>query len=52
MSFFAKVGLPRIIQMDSGSNFMSKIFWQLTKQLGIAHMQSSAYHPHSQVVLE
>ncbi|CAL9707779.1 unnamed protein product [Knipowitschia caucasica] len=50
--FFSVYGLPRVLQSDQGSNFMSKIFAQVLKQLEIKHCHSSAYHPESQGALE
>ena len=52
LNFFTKVGLPKIIQTDRGSNFTSKLFQQVTAQLGVTHVCSSAYHPESQGALE
>lgn len=50
--FFTMVGLPRSIQSDLGSNFMSNLFQQVMLQLGIKQYKSSAYHPESQGALE
>ncbi len=50
--FFTLVGLPKSIQSDQGSNFMSGLFQQVMDQLGIAQYSSSAYHPESQGALE
>ena len=50
--FFTLVGLPKSIQSDQGSNFMSGFFQQVMDQLGIAQYSSSAYHPESQGALE
>ena len=50
--FFTFVGLPKSIQSDQGSNFMSKLFQQVMHQLGITQYKSSAYHPESQGALE
>ncbi|XP_063963929.1 uncharacterized protein LOC135156194 [Lytechinus pictus] len=52
IKFFTTVGLPRTVQSDQGSNFMSKVFKQVLGQLGIEHVVSSAYHPESQGALE
>ena len=52
INFFSKVGLPRVIQTDRGSNFMSKLFRQVIEQLGIRHVKSSAYHLQLQGALE
>ena len=50
--FFTFVGLPKAIQSDQGSNFMSNLFQQVMHQLGIKQYKSSAYHPESQGALE
>ena len=52
INFFTNFGLPSVIQSDQGSNFMSKLFKQLTSVLGIKHICSTAYHPESQGALE
>lgn len=50
--FFSTFGLPRVIQTDQGTNFQSKLFKQVLKELNIQHTVSSAYHPESQGALE
>uniref|UniRef100_A0A671VWW5 Gypsy retrotransposon integrase-like protein 1 n=1 Tax=Sparus aurata TaxID=8175 RepID=A0A671VWW5_SPAAU len=52
VKFFSTFGLPRRIQSDQGSNFMSKIFAQVMAELNVKHSTSSAYHPESQGALE
>ena len=52
VKFFSFVGLPRSVQSDQGSNFMSGIFQQVMYELGIKQYKSSAYHPESQGALE
>nr|XP_054769552.1 uncharacterized protein LOC129277391 [Lytechinus pictus] len=52
VQFFTRYGLPKEIQSDQGSNFMSGIFQQVMKELGIKQIKSSAYHPQSQGALE
>ena len=52
IKFFTLVGLPKSIQSDQGSNFMSGLFQQVMYQLGIKQVRSSAYHPESQGALE
>uniref|UniRef100_A0A8C5DMZ9 Gypsy retrotransposon integrase-like protein 1 n=1 Tax=Gouania willdenowi TaxID=441366 RepID=A0A8C5DMZ9_GOUWI len=52
VKFFSLFGLPWVVQSDQGSNFMSKIFAQVLKQLNIQHYHSSAFHPESQGALE
>lgn len=46
------VGLPKSIQSDQGSNFMSGIFQQVMHELKIKQYKSTAYHPESQGALE
>lgn len=48
LNFFNKVGLAKVIQLDQGSNFMSRLFQQVVKQLGITSIEVSVYHPQSQ----
>ena len=50
--FFTFVGLPKAIQSDQGSKFMSNLFQQVMHQLGIKQYKSSAYHPESQGAIE
>lgn len=50
--FISVFGIPRVIQSDQGSNFSSRLFAQVLKQLKVAHNQASAYHPQSQGALE
>ena len=52
IKFFTFVGLPRSVQSDQGSNFMSYVMQQTMYQLGIQRFKSSAYHPQSQGALE
>ena len=52
VKFFTFVGLPKSVQFDQGSNFMSGIFQQVMHELGIKQYRSSAYHPESQGALE
>lgn len=52
IKFFSTFGLPKIVQTDQGSNFMSRVFKQVLTQLNIKHHVASAYHPESQGTLE
>ena len=45
---FTLVGLPKSIQSEQGSNFMSGVVQQVMHELGIKQYKSSAYHPESQ----
>ena len=52
IKFFTFLGLPKSVQFDQESNFMSGIFQQVMHELGIKQYRSSAYHPESQGALE
>ncbi|KAL2102544.1 hypothetical protein ACEWY4_001712 [Coilia grayii] len=52
LNFFSMFGLPKMVQTDQGTNFMSKVFKQVMQQLAIQHVTSSSYHPQSQGALE
>lgn len=52
IKFFTTFGLPKIVQTDQGTNFLSKLCAQVFKSLNITHRISSAYHPESQGSLE
>ena len=52
VKFFSFVGLPKSVQSDQGSNFMSGVFEQVMHELGIKQYRSSAYHPESQGAFE
>lgn len=52
VKFCTTFGLPRYIQSDQGSNFMSKVFAKVMRQLNVKHQVSSAYHPQSQGAIE
>ena len=52
VKYFTFVGLPKSVQSDQGSNFMSGTFQQVMHEFGIKQYRSSAYHPESQGALE
>ena len=52
VNFFTLVDLPKEIQSDQGSNFMSGLLQQVVFQLGAKQIKSSVYHPESQGALE
>ena len=52
VKFFSFVGLPKSVQLDQGSNFMSGIFQPVMHELGITQYKSLPYHPESQGALE
>jgi len=43
---------PRILQTDQGANFISELFKNTCKILGIKKIQSTAFHPESQGNIE
>ncbi|XP_076877760.1 uncharacterized protein LOC143526887 isoform X2 [Brachyhypopomus gauderio] len=51
VKFCTTFGLPKVIQSDQGSNFTSRLFAQVMRELKIKHQMSSAYHPESQGAL-
>ncbi|KAL2076889.1 hypothetical protein ACEWY4_027519 [Coilia grayii] len=52
LNFFSVFGLPKVVQTDQGTNFVSKVFRQVMQQLSVRHVTSSCYHPQSQGALE
>lgn len=52
VKFFSTFGLPKIMQTDQGTNFLSKLFLQVLTTLNISHRVTSTYHPESQGMLE
>lgn len=52
IKFFSTFGLPKFVQTDQGTNFLSKLFKQVLSSLNIKHCVSSSYHPESQGALE
>ncbi|XP_042235355.1 uncharacterized protein LOC121875075 [Homarus americanus] len=44
---FASQGLPDTVMTDIGTNFCSMEFEEFMKQIGIAHIKTSPYHPAS-----
>ena len=49
---FTFLGLPKSVQSDEGSHFMSGVFQQVMHELGIKQYRTSADHPESQGALE
>ncbi len=50
--FISIFGIPKIIQIDNGTNFTSRMFAEVLKMLKVKHNQSSVYHPQSQGAIE
>lgn len=52
IKFFTHYGLPKVARSDCCSNFTSRVFAQVLKELGIEHRMSTAYHAQTQGALE
>ena len=50
--WIAKFGVPSVIISDNGSNFISKVFSDTCKILGIRKLHTTPYHPQSNGSLE
>ncbi len=48
----ARFGMPTIITSDQGRQFTSSLWAGLTKLLGVKHVQTTAYHPQSNGMVE
>ena len=48
VKFCSIFGLPKFVQTDQSSNFMSRLFGQALEEFSIKHNISSVYHPESQ----
>jgi transposase InsO family protein len=51
-SWVARFGVPSILTSDQGRQFTSSLWAGLTKLLGIKHVQTTAYHPQSNGMVE
>ena len=49
---FSRVGIPKEILTDQGTNFMSNLMSELFKLLGVKHLRTSPYHPQTDGMLE
>jgi len=45
--FVLKFGIPQMILIDQGSNFMSEVFANICKLLKIKKIKCTSYHPQS-----
>ncbi len=51
-AWVARFGVPTIITSDQGPQFTSSLWAGLTKLLGVKHVQTTAYHPQSNGMVE
>ncbi|XP_065438558.1 uncharacterized protein LOC135981218 [Chrysemys picta bellii] len=51
-SIFSRVGFPKEILSDRGSNFMSVVFKQLWELCGVKHLKAAPYHPQTNGLVE
>ncbi|XP_068203542.1 uncharacterized protein [Palaemon carinicauda] len=52
INYFSRFGLPKTIQSDRGTNFLSKLLLPQFKNFGIEHKPSTPYHSESQGIVE
>ena len=51
LHFFSRFGLPRGLS-NRGTNFTARLMKEVTKRLGIDHIQASPYHSETNGMLE
>ena len=51
VKFFTFLSLPKVVQSDHGSNFMSGLFQHVIFLLGIQQVKLTAYHPQTRGAL-
>ena len=42
---FMRMGLPKLLTTDQGTEFRNKLLNKLMEKLGIKHIFATAYHP-------
>ncbi|KAG6930496.1 hypothetical protein G0U57_003644, partial [Chelydra serpentina] len=52
LTIFSRVGFPKEVLTDQGSNFMSALLRCLWEKCGVRHSWASAYHPQSNGLVE
>ena len=51
-SWVSRFGCPANLHSDKGSNFMSNLFKNLCKELGIARTSTTSFHPQGNAIIE
>ena len=49
---FARVGIPKNLLTDQGSNYTSTLMKQVMAQLNVIHLRTSPYHPQTDDLVE
>ena len=52
VSIFSRLGIPKEILSDQGSNFMSSLMQELCKLLSVKKLKSTPYHPEANGLVE
>ena len=52
LTFFSRVGIPKEILTDQGSNFMSKLLSETYRMLGVHPIRTTPYHPQTDGLVE
>jgi len=52
LQLFSRVGIPREVLTDCGTNFMSKLLQQVYQLLGIKKIKTTPYHPQTDGLVE
>ena len=52
MGFFSRLGIPREVLTDQGTNFMSRLMGEVYRMLGMKTIQTSPYHPQTDRLVE
>lgn len=52
MTIFTRLGVPKEILSDQGSNFLSELMEELYRMIGARHLRTSPYHPQTNGAVE